>query len=152
MLKILLISLGLLSFTISPATEIYKWVDENDQVHYGSRPKDDKAKQMNIKVPESTGTPSVTHQQRMDKQRRLIQSFEAEARSQRDKEEKEKKQLAKRKRACFEARDDYKRYSTAGGLYTLDDKGKRKSMTDAEFKAAVTKTKRRMQQLCEDID
>jgi glutaredoxin len=56
---ILLLLLGLFSLSVDTQAEIYKWVDENGQVHFGdSRPQEIESKQVTVK-PNTYTSPSI---------------------------------------------------------------------------------------------
>lgn len=117
---------------LSPAysyAEIYKWVDDQGNVHYGDKPVTNSkeidvniSKQGHIKINES----------REEKRQKLLESYADD--QQREDKEKEKKQKKKKKhqRNCIRSKDRLKHYERASSLYNLDKEGKRITVSTEE--------------------
>jgi hypothetical protein len=122
------ICLLLITFLINTSdvvAEVYKWVDEKGNVHFGDRPSDSKAEKIDIK--ESAGSPTVDPGQknRQEKQHKLLDLMEEERNEKKEKKAKLKEEKKKRKKMCLEAKDYQKSFKEAGAIYALDDEGNR---------------------------
>ena len=132
MIRLILLSMV---FALPAQAEIYKWVDEKGNIHYGDKPV---ANSEEIVIPEKTNVQSrPTRQERDEKRKRLLESF-AEDRA--DRQEQQAKQEQKKKklnRQCAIARDKLKVYNRARRLYDLDEKGERVILSDKARQQAV---------------
>ena len=73
------------------SAQIYKWVDENGNTHYGDKPVDESAESLSIhKAPDL----DENHEQRISRQRRLLDVLKEE----REQKEQRKARLAEEKR------------------------------------------------------
>lgn len=128
--------LGLCLSGSSASAEVYKWTDANGQMHFGDRPPSSGAE--TVPVPESADAPAaVTPQERLEKQRKLLNAFEEERRQKRDAAEQARKDREERIRKCNNLRDDLRNQENAGRVYRLDKNGNRVFM-NAEERAAST--------------
>ena len=121
--------------TSDVAAEVYKWVDEKGNVHFGDRPGDSKAEKIDIK--ESAGSPTVEPglENRREKQQKLLDLMEEERKEKKEKKAKLKEEKEERKKMCIEAKDYQKSFKEAGAIYDLDDEGNRVFYSKDERKA-----------------
>ena len=133
------------------AAPVYKWVDEDGQVHYGSKPKDKSAKEIKIKnkyIDSGSSTKALSADKRADKLKRFVNSIDAENKSKAD-EKRKKKELEEKKVArCNASRDQLKRYENSGALYDLDEKGNRILLNKKQYEKAMQQARSRVQKWC----
>ena len=126
--------------------EIFKWTDEQGNVHYGDKPAEN-SQQLQIRE-ESSATTRLTSEQREERRRKLLEAFDED----REKENKEKarqeKQKARMQKNCIYAKDRLKRYRIAGRLYRLDKDGNRVFMSDEEKQASVDRLQAEIDKYC----
>jgi len=132
--------------------EIYKWVDDNGRVHYGDAPKNKKAKKFHYK-PSTIGTSKhpgagLSDQQRREKQKKLLDSYEVDRRNKEAQQAADKKQREKRKKYCNEAKMDLHATQEANLLYNYDENGKRYFYNEAQRKEVITKKKKLVKKWC----
>ena len=131
---------------------VYKWVDEDGQVHYGSKADNKNAKEVEIKNRYiDSGTSSnkpLNAKDRANKLKRYVNSVDEEnklkAEEKRTKEEKEKTKLIR----CNASRDQLKRAENAGALYDLDEKGDRILLNKKQYEQAMQQARARVQKWC----
>ena len=134
------------------AEPVYKWIDEDGQVHYGSKSNNKNAKEVEIKNRYiDSGTSSnkpLDAKDRASKLKRYVNSIDAEnklkAEEKRKKEEKEKIKLIR----CNASRDQLKRAENAGALYNLDEKGNRVLLNKKQYEQAMAIARARVQKWC----
>ena len=133
------------------AAPVYKWTDEDGQVHYGSKPKDKSAKEIKIKneyIDSGSSTKSLSADERADKLKRFVNSIDAENKSKgeekREKKEQEEKNIAR----CNASRDQLRRYENSGALYDLDEKGNRILLNKTQYEQAMQQARARVQKWC----
>lgn len=126
--------------------EVYRWVDEQGQVHYGDVPQDSQAYQLRT-LPQTQAPPTET--QRMEKTRRLLRAYEAERQQQREAQRKQQEQQAKRKRDCIRARDGLRAYKESGNIYRLDEAGQRVYFSEPERQALLQRYRKAVSDHCD---
>ncbi len=131
------------------AGEIYKYVDENGEVHYGDRPTGDPAEQRMALV--SRGTNSSAVNARID-QRRERDAARDEARQLRENEEQEaaaqRADADERAAKCEENRARLRSYDEARRLYKEDDNGERVYLDESERAEAEARVRDMITEYC----
>jgi hypothetical protein len=144
---ILLLALFVAGAPITPVSaEVYKWKDEHGRTHYGDRPGNDQARQIEIEsLPDNSNT---IPEDRKIKQQRLLQLFAEEREAKRrQKIDEENKKIA-RSNACAKARNHRDEILAAGYLYEEDDDGNKRILSSSEFEAHLSKTEDMIEKLC----
>lgn len=126
--------------------DVYRWVDEQGQVHFGDRSREQTER----------GTPSYSAPtaqqadpgQRMQKTRKLLDAYQAERRQTRDQKEKQRRDDEARQRRCVVARDRLKRFQTYGAVYRLDKEGNRVYLSDEERAASLQRIRDQVAKYC----
>ena len=150
--KKLLLSLVLIMIvpTVS-ATSIYRWVDDDGQVHFSSKPKSNNAKQITIKdryIDSGKSTPALSTEQRVEKQKRFINALDEENKSIKQEKQKQRQQEEYAQRQCVRARDYLKSAERASALYDLDKKGNRVILNDQQHAAAMSEARAQVSKWC----
>ncbi|MDH3714625.1 MAG: DUF4124 domain-containing protein [Gammaproteobacteria bacterium] len=138
----------LLAFTGAAAgAKVYKWVDEDGNVHFGDRPPADAAQELQIKVRPSTAPPS---QALPGSTNRTSISEVMEEERLRRKEAREQEQQARetRQRNCVLARDKLRSFEESNYLYDVDSSGKRRILSDAQRETAEKAAREDVQRFC----
>lgn len=132
------------------AGEIYRYVDENGNVHYGDRPSGDPAEQRMALVSRSTDASSV--QAQID-QRRERDAAREEARKLRENEEEEaanaRADAEERAAKCEENRARLRSYGEALRLYKQDENGERVYLDGDERAAAEARVRDMIAEYCD---
>lgn len=133
------------------AATIYKWVDEDGQVHYGSKADKDNAVKVEIKnryIDSGNSTKPLSAKERFDKQKRFLNALDAENKSISD-EKRKKRALEERKIArCNASRDQLRRAEGASALYDLDKKGNRVLLNQQQYDQAMAQARARVEKWC----
>jgi hypothetical protein len=128
--------------------EIYKWTDDDGNVHYEDRPIGDEVERMDI---QSRSTNNSSVQASIDA-RRERETNRAEARSKRsedaDSASDEKVAADDRAVKCQKSRARMERYLQARRLYNEDDAGERVYLGDSEIMKAREKAQAEIQKHC----
>ena len=127
--------------------EIYRWVDENGQVHFEDRSKDQS--ESGVRRYTTPSSASDTPAQRMEKTRKLLNAYEAERQQAREQQEKQKELAEKRKRSCMTARDNLRQYQSYGGIYRLDKEGNRVYISDQERITLLEQSREKVAEYCD---
>lgn len=130
------------------AGEIYKWVDEDGNVHYEDRPTVEDVERVAV-VSNNSSNSSV--QASIDR-RRSYESNLADARSKKEEEEQKAAELAQiaaeREQKCAESRSRMERYLQARRLYKEGEGGEREYLDDAQVMEARSKAQEDIQAYC----
>ena len=133
--------------------EIYKWTDEDGNVHYEDRP-------TGAQVPTSDQVELVAFSNNTDNSavrasieaRRANEAARADARSKRDEDAQaaadEQLATAERAEKCQESRSRMQAYLTARRLYNEDDAGERVYLDDSQIMDARSKAQEDIQNYC----
>jgi hypothetical protein len=126
--------------------KVYKWVDENGDVHFGDRPADDAAQELEIKIrrpatpaPTLPGSPNRTG---------ISEVMEEERLRRKETREKEKQARETRQRNCVLARDKLRSIEESNYLYDVDSSGQRRILSDAQREAAEKAVRDDVQRFC----
>lgn len=127
--------------------EVYKWTDAQGRVHYGDKPQGNNAETINLPTQEPPAAPHVS-EDRLEKQRRLLDAYAEERRLKREAEDKARKEKEERKRKCADLKDDLRNQENASGVYRLDKDGKRVFMSTEEREASTAELKKEVTYWC----
>ena len=109
--------------------ELYRWVDEHGQTHFGDQPQHRQPHEIAVRpAPAAPQDPG----RRMDKTRRLLNAFQIERQQAREEKAKRQEEMEKRRRKCIQARDNLRQYSESGNIYRLDESGKRVYLSEQQ--------------------
>ncbi len=120
----------LLLLPIGAGAEVYKWVDEQGQVHYSDKPSNGDARPLDID--RTPAAPDPQREQRREKRDRLLQQFADERAAARHEAEEQARQKAEHERRCEQARQQLWRYEHSQYLYEETDSGERRILDDSE--------------------
>lgn len=113
---------------VSPLqAEIYKWTDEEGGMHFSDKPPGKDAPQYQLRKPVSPENPSspraLSEAERRAKQRKLMESLEADRLEKEQAVAKQKQQQAISARNCQYARAELRASKDANLIYDYDSKG-----------------------------
>lgn len=134
-------------FCTNAMAEIFKWVDEQGNVHYSDTPVKADAQQMQIKT-ESGSQPRVSEQERLERRQRLLQAYDEDRARQNEIDAREQKQKDQLKRECVIARDRLARYERSRNLYDFDKDGNRIILEDKEKQRITDTLRQQINQNC----
>jgi hypothetical protein len=102
----------------------YKWTDKNGRVHYSDKPADEnKSTEVIVDTESRSGiTNSSSDVKERNRMTRELENDRKERAEDRDKKHAEKQKQQKR---CARAKDDLRRYQSAGNIYELNKQGER---------------------------
>ena len=143
------ISALLLIFIVSsaPATHVYKWVDEEGQVHYGQqKPAERQAEEI-----ETVPAPQVDHaeqERRRLKQERLLEEFERKRQQKEQEAAADTLRRALRQEYCLSARRHLAVFESDIKVTIRDKKGRVRNVTGKERDELVTHWRGEVKKLC----
>ena len=149
MLKFSIIWTGLLFMLVSVANaEIYKWVDENGNVHYGDKPGQTDSQKVEINTDSETVQPETGMADRLETQQKMLQIYEEERleKEQQRHQAERKKEVTRKK--CGELKDYHRNLKQASRLYVLDDDGNRKYLNESSHENKIQEIEKQLAKYC----
>ena len=137
---------GLLSVSPTGADGVYKWVDEQGEVHYGDRPPVD-ATANEVEIEDRPG-PAEDTASRREKARRLLDAIESEREQKKAAAARDQARSAQRKRNCAIAKRRAEILERANSVSVTDDDGQRRYLNDQERAAALARARKLVQEWC----
>jgi hypothetical protein len=146
----LLVLLGLVVFCASvQAGEIYKWVDEEGNVHYSQDPQHRSAQPMNIKVPKSSAsTETASNREDAATAVKSQPSDADQTEEQAQKEAAARKQQEAEKKNCQIAMKRLATITAGGRIYEVDEQGERIYWDDNTRKAKLADAQKDVDEWC----
>lgn len=134
---------------VAVAADIYKWVDEDGNVHYGDKPVSNGSERVAIES-------RPTDRARVQSQYQAAAQARAEnrdARAQADEEgrkaeEELRAQADERRQKCEASRATMQKFVTSRRIYTQDESGERVYMDDAQMQAARERVENDINEYC----
>lgn len=134
------------------AATVYKWVDEDGQVHYGNKAQHKSAKEVEIKNRYiDTGKkapPALSAQERVNNQQKFLDALDEDNKVQAAAKKKKREQEDLKISRCHASRDQLKRAESASALYDLDEKGNRILLNKKQYEQAMAQAKARVDKWC----
>ena len=148
--KSLFILLMLLAASPAGAAEVYRWTDQDGQVHYGQRPPPvEGARRMDLPDATADGVAEdAVLKQRRDDQRRLLESFEYERGRKQDGLYREAEQRARALARCRELQRYWRRLGHPGPIYIKREDGEREFLSDQQRDAEKARVRPVYVQAC----
>jgi len=139
-------SLGLLLSTTTTAG-VYKWVDENGQVHYGEQPGNTDAQKITIRQNETTKPRVIKSEEDDETKDGEKKPDEAEAKKDKKTEapsisKKEKRQL------CGEAKSDIASISSRGRMREINKKGEYIYLGEKQRQQRLSTARKKQRKYC----
>lgn len=146
---------GLMILIALPVSaEIFKWTDEYGRVHYGDKPPTETAPEIKLKsqpgASDSATVPRVVNEdERREKQRKLIESFDADRRAKEQADAKRKEQQSVRQRNCNYARSELRTAQNSNLLYEYDQQGNKVYLNKHARNRYVNKWQTEVERWCD---
>lgn len=140
-----------MNVNVANAVTVYKWLDEDGQVHYGSKAEKEDAKEIEIKnlyIDSGSSTAPLTAEERVKKQKHFLDALDAENKSIAAEKMKKQEQKELKVTRCNASRDQLKRYEASGALYDLDEKGNRILLNKKQYEQAMAQARARVEKWC----
>ena len=141
----------LLMLPLVPQAAVYKWIDDEGNVHYGDKPTAAEPS-VEMEVDEVVTIPSFGDRNdsmsRDERRERLLRAME-EDRLEKKQQREQKQALKQRNRQkCNHYRDRMRHYQRASGIYRLDEDGNRVYMSDADRTSATKNLQKKIDKYC----
>ena len=141
--------LALMLLSTAESAEVYRWTDDNGQVHFSQRPPAQEAQR--LQLPESgPGQPAADADlmRRRERERRLLESYEHERTQKRTRQARELNARQEAAERCSRLQVYWRRLSHPGPLYIRRDDGEREYLSDAQREAERARIRPSYVQAC----
>ncbi len=136
---------ALLSSQYLLAAEVYKWVDEKGQVHYGQKKGTSAAKAMQLKPAPKRDTQL---EQRFKKRDRMLEVYAEERDGRKTQALKLAAEKKDRQKKCDTAQKALTNYEQASRIYTDDANGNQVNLTDDERNKTLKDARAEVSKYC----
>ena len=142
-----IITASLFLFVLSPLhASVYKWVDENGQVHYGEQPGNTGAEEVNIRQNETT-KPRPINKAEEDAAESGKKNTDKQAETPGELVEIPPSKKEKRK-LCNEAKSDLAAISSRGRMREINEKGEYVFLTEQQRQQRISAAKKKQREFC----
>lgn len=147
-LRCMVLFVGMALPTLASAADVYKWVDENGNVHFGDRPPQGQSEQIQVRPDK----PNVESQQRVQ---RLIESQEARQERRQQEEQAHQEQAAQHAAAerqasyCKQLRKNLETLKIGGRVYEARANGERHYFSSEEMAAEIQRLESSLAERCQ---
>lgn len=143
--KLLLMTFLLFQINVSHS-EVYKWIDENGKTVYGDKPVSEEADIVEIK---KTPKQDKKYQERIEKQKKLLNVMQEERAEEINKKNEEKEKEEKQEKECSKLIKELKKMKDSTHLFEeTDDPHNPKIYTDEERKVEEDKRQKYIEENC----
>ena len=129
-------------------SEIYKWIDENGNVHFDDRPGSGNKEKIEIKTTETSSSPNTELQDRVEQEKQLLEIYEEERQENKLIKAEQREEKMELKKKCVQAKDYKRTLDESYGLYFLDEEGERVNLSAEEKDAELREIKEFIKKNC----
>jgi len=129
-------------------SEIYKWIDENGNVHFDDRPGSGNKEKIEIKTTETSSSPNTELQDRVEQEKQLLEIYEEERQEKKLIKAGQREEKMELKKKCAQAKDYKRTLDESYGLYFLDEEGVRVKLSAEEKDAELREIKEFIKKNC----
>lgn len=141
----------LLVLPVASQAAVYKWIDDEGNVHYGDRPTESEPS-VEMEVDDIVTVPSFGDRNdsmsREEMRERLLQSMEEDRLEKKQQREQQQALKQENRKKCNRYRDRMRHYQRASGIYRLDEDGNRVYMSDADRTKATKNLQKKINKYC----
>ena len=156
LIKKLLVASMVMFLSLTAHAEIYKWVDEHGQTHYGEKPPaNKKSKQIYVRPAPVSGIATETStkqpsdsRSRLEKQQKLIRALSDDRKQKQEQRAKQQRMEKQRIRNCAVSKDNLRRYQSSSSVYKVDDKGNRITLPGTERDKSIQRARAEVKKWC----
>ncbi len=128
--------------------KVFKWVDEEGNIHFSDRPTSNKAKQVKLKKqPKSSPSTAPNAAQPQINQQRLLNMYQQEREKKKAAKKQRKDEAKKLAQKCADARDNLQQYQRSR-LYENLPNGERRYFSEDEREKTISRLSRNIKHNC----
>jgi lysyl-tRNA synthetase class II len=131
--------------TTASAAEVYKWEDDQGQVHYGRKPPDDGATAIEIKPHHESDQATL---KRIEKNEKLLRVYEEERQISKQEAMEARKEEEERRNQCTRAKKALDNLDYGGRLYRLNENGEKVFLSEEDRNKERQAIRKQMKKVC----
>ena len=131
--------------TTASAAEVYKWEDDQGQVHYGHKPPDDGADAIEIKPHYEADQATL---KRIEKNEKLLRVYKEERQISKQEAMEARKEEEERRKQCTRAKKALDNLDYGGPLYRLNENGEKVFLSEEERNNEKQAIRKQMKKVC----
>lgn len=148
LITLMTISLLCLS-TLSFAGKIYKWTDNDGNIHYGERPPNHNAKQLKVpRGPAHTPAPAAKPGSTQNSTKKLLDAFDKERKTKEEATAKAAAEKERRDKNCSSAKRRIAGLKIGGRQYEMTDQGERHYLNEADIQSRLQEAQKFADKWC----
>ena len=144
----IMLATGLLVNTSAVASGIYKWVDEQGQVHYGEQPIGQDAEKMTIRTNETTTPRKIDTGESTEQKDGGEDQVDENGLKPWEKLVEKEIPAAEKRRLCNEARSDIEAISSRGRMREIDAKGNYTYLSEEQRQQRLSAARSKQKKYC----
>lgn len=131
-------------------SKIYRWTDENGQVHFGGRPPNTQAQQVEVPRhgPSGPQSPGYSPAASRDSAQRMLEMFDRERELRQQRKQQQAQQRQRQQQACDGLRRQWRDLSHPGPIYREDAAGQRRYLDEAQRQAEKDELRKPLSRHC----
>lgn len=151
MKSLLALSSALLLMTSPAYAQLYKWVDEQGNVHYSDQPAEGKTKSKSkLEIPNQPGAANSADSSQTWQEKELeFQKRKSSAAANEAKKQKEAQEAKTKLENCESAKQNLSRLENVAPVYTFNEKNGRTYLNEAQRAEAITQARKSVTDWCQ---
>ncbi len=145
---VLLLLFSFCSTGVLAEQKIYRWIDENGQVHFGASPPNSAAERIQVQKPSVSGGSVKNDRERAEAQRRMLKTYARERELKREAKAKQEQEQRHREQLCLQLRRHWRSLNYGGPIYYKDDRGGRDYLNEKRRQAEKDDIAKQIKQAC----
>ncbi|VAX08347.1 hypothetical protein MNBD_GAMMA26-543 [hydrothermal vent metagenome] len=128
--------------------KIYRWVDDQGNVHFGDKPQADNAELLKLPTTPSPSTPPPSAADRKQTQQKMLDIHQEDREKKKAAKIEDKKKAKELRKQCADARDRLARYLRTSRMYENTGEGERRWFTEAERNTEIEHLRKKIKHAC----
>ena len=137
--------LGLMFACASAGAQMYKWTDENGNIHFSDKPQPN-AQKLEIKTPQSSGIGTSRQQRRS--QQELLKDLQYSRQQREQAAAQDAQQRERQQQRCQRLRNRLRNYEDVDYVFYRDGQGKKIRLSREQKKQEERKLRRQIEENC----
>lgn len=140
---------GLMWFAIMAQAQVYKWVDDDGQVHFSQFPPEDDKPVESVDIRVGSSMPADAAKQKLENIRQKLLESSMDRNLSEEERLQKQAQAEDAEKRCQQARDQLITLQQNGRVYQTDEQGERQWLDEKKRQDLINETQQRVKELCQ---
>jgi len=140
---------GLMCFAIMAQAQVYKWVDDDGQVHFSQFPPEDDKPVESVDIRVGSSMPADAAKQKLENIRQKLLESSMDRNLSEEERLQQQAQAEDAAKRCQQARDQLATLQENGRVYQTDEQGERQWLDEKKRQDLINETRQRVKELCQ---